>query len=335
MHAHGQNAKVHGSAFLHEALAQLLNELSHGDALQHAARAVELAPQWIAARATLAHASRNFGHLNQAAEQLRHALALTRGGGGDEEAAEELLVELREVAALKEAALARDVGLPALRVAQQLLPEVAPGGDGAGPGIKVWECGSVLAALLVSSPELRGLLRGVTVLELGSGTGISGLAAAHLGAHVWLTDLPDALPHLAANARSNADGVAAAGGAAHVGALDWCRLVKGAGGAGAGGRGVSIDASRVPGCLEGVGGDAGGVGAGAADTTAAGGGGATSSDGGGLQLVLGADLVYSARQARPVARALAALLSAHRASCPFALLAHKSRLRLRGAHEQT
>lgn len=34
----------------------------------------------------------------------------------------------------------------------------------------------------------RGSLSGKTILELGSGTGLVGLVAGMLGAHVWITD---------------------------------------------------------------------------------------------------------------------------------------------------
>jgi hypothetical protein len=206
---------------------------------------------------------------------------------------------------------------------------------------------ATMLSVVLRAPSTPSTAKGIiptgSVLELGSGTGIVGLAAAHLGARVWLTDLPDALPHLSSNVGSNAAGVAAAGGAARVAALDWCRVVRGAGGAGAEGGGGAIDASCVPACLlrsvdcdNGGGGGGDAMRAATAPETAAqqapgggssggGGGDDSSSGGGGLHLVLGADLVTSARQAGPVAHALAALLSAHRASCQFALMAHKSR----------
>ena len=91
-----------------------------------------------------------------------------------------------------------------------------------GSGARIWECGIVLAKLLewiVSCPDeeaacareaivkegnpdrvappharlCRLELEGAKVVELGSGTGIAGLACAALGAQAMLTDLPSVL----------------------------------------------------------------------------------------------------------------------------------------------
>jgi D-xylulose reductase len=59
------------------------------------------------------------------------------------------------------------------------------------------------------------------VLELGSGTGLVGLAMAALGADVVLTDLPSIHDNLARNAKDNAMLFGQSGGSARTGTLDW------------------------------------------------------------------------------------------------------------------
>lgn len=60
------------------------------------------------------------------------------------------------------------------------------------------------------------------VLELGSGTGLLGLAAAALwGVPITLSDLPNIVPNLRANADSNESLVSERGGSLRVGALTW------------------------------------------------------------------------------------------------------------------
>jgi hypothetical protein len=65
------------------------------------------------------------------------------------------------------------------------------------------------------------LLQGAKVLELGSGTGIAGIAAAACGAHVTLTDLPAAQPLLCTNITRNEQLMQSAGGSATGAVLDW------------------------------------------------------------------------------------------------------------------
>ncbi|KAM0001662.1 putative lysine methyltransferase, S-adenosyl-L-methionine-dependent methyltransferase [Helianthus debilis subsp. tardiflorus] len=63
------------------------------------------------------------------------------------------------------------------------------------------------------------------ILELGSGTGVVGIAAsAILGADVTVTDLPHVLPNIKFNADVNASVVGTRGGGVHVAALSWGKV---------------------------------------------------------------------------------------------------------------
>ena len=59
------------------------------------------------------------------------------------------------------------------------------------------------------------------MLELGSGTGIVGIAAASMGAHVQLTDNAEAMPLLKLNVNSNEHLLHAGKGTMTCYALDW------------------------------------------------------------------------------------------------------------------
>lgn len=64
--------------------------------------------------------------------------------------------------------------------------------------------------------------RPLKILELGSGTGLVGIAAAvMLGANVTVTDLPHVIPNLQFNADANSDVLKANGGNVVVSALSW------------------------------------------------------------------------------------------------------------------
>ena len=67
---------------------------------------------------------------------------------------------------------------------------------------QVWDGTAVLLKLLHSAEAAR--LAGQRVLELGSGTGLAGLVAAHLGAHVLLTDVRSVTSLLQRNVAANA-----------------------------------------------------------------------------------------------------------------------------------
>ncbi|KAF8051574.1 hypothetical protein N665_1699s0003 [Sinapis alba] len=80
---------------------------------------------------------------------------------------------------------------------------------------------SPLAATL-SSLKPAGSTTPMNILELGSGTGVVGIAAAiTLSANVTVTDLPHVLDNLSFNAEANAQTVARFGGQVHVAPLRW------------------------------------------------------------------------------------------------------------------
>lgn len=89
-------------------------------------------------------------------------------------------------------------------------------------GLKTWAASYLLAKRLHTLALVRpNMQHKPRVLELGSGTGLVGLAMAGLGADVVLTDMSSIHPNLARNAETNAPTVAAGGGSARTGVLDW------------------------------------------------------------------------------------------------------------------
>lgn len=112
-------------------------------------------------------------------------------------------------------------------------PPALGGTDPLGTACTVWKGGERLVELLQSRREL---VAGKRIVELGSGTGVAGLACAALGAaRVVLTDLPENLPLLRRNATRNGWVQSLCGCEVSVEALDWntdalpaCDLVLGA-----------------------------------------------------------------------------------------------------------
>lgn len=79
---------------------------------------------------------------------------------------------------------------------------------------------ATLSSLKSNGPDSSCPL--INILELGSGTGIVGIAAAiTLSANVTVTDLPHVLDNLTFNADANAEVVATFGGKVHVAPLRW------------------------------------------------------------------------------------------------------------------
>ncbi|KAI1844787.1 hypothetical protein JX266_009015 [Neoarthrinium moseri] len=96
-------------------------------------------------------------------------------------------------------------------------------------GHKTWGSSYFLAQLLdqIAAKSLSHLLAPElgppsNVLELGSGTGLCGMAAAAIwGTHVYLSDLPNIVPNLAHNIEKNRETIKALGGNVDAGSLTW------------------------------------------------------------------------------------------------------------------
>jgi predicted nicotinamide N-methyase len=93
-------------------------------------------------------------------------------------------------------------------------------------GLKTWGSSFVFArnwhTLRDQIPLRFDKDENATILELGAGTGLVGIAAAAvLGANVLLTDLPEIVPNLERNIASNADIIESRKGSARAAMLDW------------------------------------------------------------------------------------------------------------------
>lgn len=86
-------------------------------------------------------------------------------------------------------------------------------------GFRVWDAGMILAKWLETTIRPSD-----TVLDLGCGSGISGIAAGLVGGHVTLSDKAAIEGRTNTNIQLNAANVAAAGGRCEFRSLDWTQL---------------------------------------------------------------------------------------------------------------
>ncbi|KAJ8601524.1 hypothetical protein CTAYLR_008010 [Chrysophaeum taylorii] len=145
-------------------------------AVEAARQAVELAPEWGPGWVTLGRAALNLRHFGDAVSCLRRGAAL--GGGEEEEEEETDDLETATLLARKASEKIASVGGVAVRLQEWRDVETT--------GAVIWECGVVLAHFL-RKEEVAGR----RVVDLGSGCGVVGLAAAALGARAVCTDQRD------------------------------------------------------------------------------------------------------------------------------------------------
>mmetsp|Transcript_29719 Transcript_29719/g.81381 ORF Transcript_29719/g.81381 Transcript_29719/m.81381 type:complete len:432 (-) Transcript_29719:99-1394(-) len=230
-------------AKLHEARAQCLLELDDvAEACVAAAFATRIRPAWCAGHATLGRAQLNAGRLQDAVDSLTRAVELS-AVGEDPDLEADLLAELAEARRLLQLhwtehhdlvvrfrsdgieadALAAAPRQSKLQIRQWLECSYCRLSGEQGPGGVVWAAGVVLATFIGSNAPPGPLLqwRGAKVLELGSGTGIGGLAAASRGSEVMLTDRDQLVPLMQLNIDLNHGETEAGAGSARCAAFDW------------------------------------------------------------------------------------------------------------------
>ena len=216
-----------------EMKAQIMLELERfPEAVAAAEAAVLAASDWACAHLTLGRALLNDARFADAVRVLSRAIEQDPALGTD---ADEDLARAMDLQRQQDEAVVTLAGCDSvlrLRQDRDRFGSAPPPAAAASPlppvgtGAVVWECGIVLAMLLdwltstrVAPSSLqaalgRNGLRGRCVVELGSGTGIGGLAAAALGARVLLTDTADVQPLLESNIDANRDVIVSAGGTA-------------------------------------------------------------------------------------------------------------------------
>ena len=211
-----------------EATAQVLlaasddnDERSAAKALVAAQKAVDAQPDWAPAAVTRGRALLAARRWREAASALSEAVEMDF---------EDLSLRDEARADLQEAIELRDNestgpqertlqinGRPLLTTSVMPSTECGTCGTGTqGPAAGVWEASVVLAMALEwnqTTPK--------NVLELGSGLGVAGLAAALRGGDVVLTDLMEVVPRTLQRCATHRSLIDAAGGSATVMAFDW------------------------------------------------------------------------------------------------------------------
>lgn len=152
----------------------------------------------------------------QHAVSSRHLVKQQRGPAAPRSVQfnDQFMAVLQQSLEREEQRIADKIGLPGLHLHEAVEEEAVEG-----TGTLIWAAGVRLSQHLVRNRATE--LKGARVLDLGTGTGIVGIAAAALGAHVMLTDTRDILPQVYENVQQNAELIEASGGSATVAELDW------------------------------------------------------------------------------------------------------------------
>jgi predicted nicotinamide N-methyase len=342
------------TAKLYECAAQCYMALDD-DALAHdmASKATNQTPSWGQAYLTLGRVLMNLGDFSNASGVLKHGISFMDEKIDNEElqaAYKDLATAARLTSQQRESLHDKEIvvdGVP-LRIRQIKGDEeqdennthscghvtsstvddegVTVGEETSGvleregTGTVIWECGIVLASYLAAEAKRQpGWLVERSVLELGSGTGIVGLAAAALGGSVLVTDEKDVVPLL----QKNIDLNPGLRGPIRAEELDWSGWATdsgdgsggGSGGDSSGGSGGGSGGDSGVDSRGSSGGDYGGdenEGSGGetvADRNASGGRlGLPLQSRSGLDVVLASDLVFNTGAIIPLVRLIAELL---------------------------